>query len=84
MELLATLELENALVERYIELNDGVVIHLHSSLVIFVSKNRIGLFDQSTIDAAAGDFSKIPLSKVYITLTPLSSSDEEILLGGIH
>ena len=76
MEILTTLELESSIVEEFSELDQGVIISLKGDLVVFISGNRIGVFDNSTIDEVDGDFSKIPLSKIHIT----STSDEETLL----
>ena len=76
MEILATLELEDSIVEKFSELDQGVIISLKGDLVVFISGNRIGVFDNSTIDGVDGDFSKIPLSKIHIT----STTDEETLL----
>ena len=76
MKILATLELEDGIVERFSELDQGVIISLAENLVIFVSGNRIGVFSNSTIDEVDGDFSKIPLSKIHIT----STTDEETFL----
>ena len=76
MEILATLELEDSIVEKFSELDQGVIISLKGDLVVFISGNRIGVFDKSTIGEMDGDFSKIPLSKIHIT----STTDEETLL----
>ncbi len=76
MKILATLELEDGIVEKFSELNQGVIISLRGNLVVFISGNRIGVFDNSTIDEVDGDFSKIPISKIHIT----STTDEGTLL----
>ena len=76
MEILATLELEDSIVEKFSELDQGVILSLKGDLVVFISGNRIGVFDNSTIDEVDGDFSKIPISKIHIT----STTDEETLL----
>lgn len=76
MEILATLELEDSIVKNFTKLDQGVIISLVEDLVVFISGNRIGVFSNSTLTSVDGDFSKIPLSKIYIT----STTDEETLL----
>ena len=66
MKSLMALEIDNSLIERIYHSDDGYVVKMANNQVMFITTNKIGIFDNSLIDAVDGDFSKIGISTLHI------------------
>lgn len=65
MKQLLAFEIDDTLIKGIHNSEEGVIVKLNDNTLIFVTKDKIGMFNMATIDLHKGDFSKINVSTLH-------------------